>query len=196
MSKTVACLSCRMAGIPSLKASAFRACQLCSGLPSSSRVIGSLVARRTVNYLTDPGNTGKRTTGVNFDTLGSWNNRLHLPINMEESIRRGQLIPVISLNDIGIASLCGRRINNEDRTVTQVLAPNLLMFGIFDGHGGQEAVDYVVDHLPGHVAYWLENGETDLTVILRRSFLDVNNGFTRLLYHHHVKGLTMLTYVV
>jgi len=184
------CCHFRMAIVSSLQRSTSRGCHIftCILLPSQG-TNGSVVPRRRVNYLTDPANTGKRARGVNFDTLGSWNNRLNLPINIEESIRRGQLIPMISLADIGTASLRGRRVNNEDRTLARFLAPNLLMFGIFDGHGGREAADYVVDHLPGHITYWLESGESDLSVVLRRSFIDVNNGFTRLLHHHFINSM-------
>ena len=180
-----------MASIPVLKLCTRRTCHAAISLLLSPRTtVRGPLARRASNYLTDPANTGKRARGINFDTLGSWNNRLSLPINVEESTRRGQLIPMISVSDIGIASLRGRRVSNEDRTVVCMLEPDLLMFGIFDGHGGREAADYVVEHLPGHIIYWLENGETDLGVILRRSFIDVNNGFTRLLHHHHSSGMT------
>jgi len=155
--------------------------------------LGLLEPQRMVSYLTDPANTGKRARGVNFDTLGSWNNRLDLAINMEESIRRGKLIPLISLDAVGIASLRGRRQENEDRTIICELAPSLLMFGIFDGHGGPDAADYVVEQLPVHIKYWLECGETDFTVILRRAFIDVNNGYTRDIYHRYIAGLSLNT---
>ena len=179
-----------MALVPAWRTVSAKSHQIYSGLLSSSHVANCrLVPRQVLSYLTDPANTGQRTRGVNFDTLGSWNNRLNLSINVEESIRRGQLIPIISPSDIGIASLRGRRVSNEDRTIVRFLAPNLLMFGIFDGHGGCEAADYVVNHLADHIIHWLENGETDLLVALRRSFIDVNNGFTRLLHHHHVNGI-------
>jgi len=135
------------------------------------------VIQRSVSYLSDPANTGKRARGVNFDTLGSWNNRLELAINIEESIRRGRLIPMISLVDVGVASLDGRRQENEDRTIAVELAQNLFMFGIFDGHGGPEAVDYIIEHLPKHVKHLLDEND-DLTAVLHRAYLDVNDGFT------------------
>jgi len=137
-----------------------------------------LSTRRAVSYLSDPANTGKRARGVNFDTLGSWNNRMELVINVEESIRRGRLIPTISLADVGEASLDGRRQVNEDRTIAVELAPNLLMFGIFDGHGGTAAVDYVVKHLPGHVKRLLDEDGDDLKTVLHKAYLNVNDGFT------------------
>jgi len=144
----------------------------------ASRLAACSIQRRAVSYLSDPANTGKRARGVNFDTLGSWNNRMELAINVEESIRRGRLIPMISLADVGEASLDGRRQVNEDRTIAMEMAPNLLMFGIFDGHGGPEAVDYVVEHLSGHVKRLLDD-DSDLTTALRQAFLDINDGFTK-----------------
>jgi len=146
----------------------------------------TVVARCAVSSLSDPANTGKRARGVNFDTLGSWNNRMELAINVEESIRRGRLIPMISLADVGEGSLDGRRQVNEDRTVTVELAPNLLMFGIFDGHGGAEAVDYVVKHLPGQVKRLLDE-ESDLKTVLHKAYLNVNDGFTE--DSNYIKGV-------
>jgi len=167
-----------MAKVPALKI--FSTCAFCSRprLYVASRLAAGSVQRRAVSYLSDPANTGKRAQGVNFDTLGSWNNRMELAINVEESTRRGRLIPMISLADVGEASLDGRRQVNEDRTIAVELALDLLMFGIFDGHGVPEAVDYIVKHLPGHVKRLLD-GDNDVTSALRQAYLDVNDGFTK-----------------
>ena len=167
-----------MAKAPSLKILA--TCAFCfqPRLYVGPRIIACCVQHRAVSYLSDPANTGKRARGVNFDTLGSWNNRMELAINVEESIRRGRLIPMISLADVGKASLDGRRQVNEDRTIAAELAPNVLMFGIFDGHGGPEAVDYIVEHLPGHVKRLLDEDD-NITIVLQQAYLDVNDGFTK-----------------
>jgi len=167
-----------MAQVPALKVLATCTFHLKPRLYVAARLAACSVPRCAVSYLSDPANTGKRARGVNFDTLGSWNNRIELAINVEESIRRGRLIPVISLADVGVASLDGRRHENEDRTIVMELASNLLMFGIFDGHGGPEAVDYVVEHLPGHVKCLL-NDNNDLSAVLQQAYLDVNDGFTK-----------------
>ena len=167
-----------MAHVPALKVLSTCTFHLKPRLCIAAQLAACSVPRCAVSYLSDPANTGKRARGVNFDTLGSWNNRLELAIDVKESIRRGRLIPVISLADVGVASLDGRRHENEDRTVAVELAPNLLMFGIFDGHGGPEAVDYVVEHLAGHVKCLLDNSN-DLSAVLRQSYLDVNDGFTK-----------------
>ena len=140
------------------------------------------------SYLSDPGNTGKQTSGVNFDILGSWNNRLNLKIDMEESIRRGKLIPKIDIKSVGISSLQGHREYNEDRMVSMELKPNILMFGLFDGHGGKQAVEYVVDNLPNHIRFWLDRNEGDLEDVLKRAFIEVNNSFTKYLYQNLNKG--------
>lgn len=65
--------------------------------------------------LSDPENKGGHQRGVNFDTIGSWNNRIVMPIMIEESIKSGKLIPEIPLDTVGTASLLGRRKVNEDR---------------------------------------------------------------------------------
>ena len=65
--------------------------------------------------ISDPENKGARQGGVNFDTIGSWNNRLEMPIMMAESIKKGKLIPEIPLDRVGVATLLGRRKVNEDR---------------------------------------------------------------------------------
>jgi len=166
-----------MAKVPALKLLSTCAFCLQPRLYIASRLAACSVTRRAVSYLSDPANTGKRARGVNFDTLGSWNNRMELAINLEESIKRGRLIPMISFADVGEASLDGRRQVNEDRTIAVELAPNLLMFGIFDGHGGAEAVDYVVKHLPGHVKRLLHDNN-DLKTVLQEAYLNVNDGFT------------------
>ena len=63
---------------------------------------------------------GHRSAQINFDTIGSWNNRLDLPLNLEYSIKSGTVIPENSLDNVGSASLLGRRKENEDRYHLQV----------------------------------------------------------------------------
>ena len=133
--------------------------------------------------LSDPENKGRQQRGVNFDTLGSWNNRLSLKILMEESIKKGKLIPKIPLEEVGKASLIGRRRVNEDRMVVKELENNLLYVGIFDGHTSAFAADYVLDHLEHHIRYWLFK-TPDLDVVLHKSFLGVHNVLARHLAHY------------
>ena len=91
----------------------------------------------TAGYLSDPRNTGKPQSGVNFDTLGSWNNRLGLDVNIEQSVESGTLIPDIHAKSVGVSSVIGRRKTNEDRVIVQDLSPSLILLAVFDGHGGE-----------------------------------------------------------
>ena len=59
----------------------------------------------------------KETRGVNLDTLGSWNNRLSLPILYDQSVKKGKIIPRVPLDKIHASSVIGRRKVNEDRYV-------------------------------------------------------------------------------
>ena len=139
------------------------------------------------SYLSDPENKGKRQKGVNFDTLGSWNNRMEMPIQLEKSIEKGRLIPQIPFAKIGSASLVGRRKINEDRYAIKELNSDLVYFGIFDGHGGPLAVDFVNNHMEDHVRFW-QSKSTDLLEVLRNSFIDVNNVLTRHIAHYDINS--------
>lgn len=130
------------------------------------------------SHLSDPENKGQSQKGVNFDTLGSWNSRLEMTIDIEKSIEKGRLIPEIPLDEIGTASLLGRRKVNEDRYSIEQISHNLLYFAIFDGHGGATAVDFVQTYIQHHISFWLSR-TSNLSEVLRNSFIDVNNMLTR-----------------
>ncbi|XP_053399739.1 protein phosphatase 1K, mitochondrial-like [Mercenaria mercenaria] len=133
------------------------------------------------SHLSDPENKGERQKGINFDTLGSWNSRIEMTIDIEKSIQKGSLIPEIPLDDVGTASLLGRRKVNEDRFSIEQISDDLLYFAIFDGHGGATAVDFVQAYIQHHISHWLSR-TTDLSEVLRNSFIDVNNLLTRHLF--------------
>lgn len=137
------------------------------------------------SLLSDPENKGKRQMGVNFDTLGSWNNRITMPIMMEESIKMGKLIPKIPLNEIGTATLVGRRNSNEDRFKIQTLSSEILCFSIYDGHTSSVAVDYVSETMYKHIKFWLTR-TADLNEVLQQSFIDINNALARYLYFYNI----------
>jgi hypothetical protein len=84
----------------------------------------------------------------------------------------------VSLGSVGVASEIGRRMENEDRTVVRRLAADLLLVGIFDGHGGNEAVDFVSSRLIEVVTYWLERTGNNMQSTLRNAFIDINNRLT------------------
>lgn len=135
------------------------------------------------SILSDPENKGQQQRGVNFDTLGAWNSRLSLPILVEQSIKKGKLIPKIPVEEVGSATLIGRRKANEDRMVVRELTENLLYIGIFDGHGSAFAADYAFQYLEHHLTYWLTQSK-DLSKVLHKSFVDVHNVLSRHLAHY------------
>uniref|UniRef100_A0A0B6ZKA8 PPM-type phosphatase domain-containing protein n=1 Tax=Arion vulgaris TaxID=1028688 RepID=A0A0B6ZKA8_9EUPU len=144
-----------------------------------------LSSRFSGGYMSDPENKGSTTRGVNFDTLGSWNNRLALPILYEQSIKKGKLIPRVPLDEVGLTSVIGRRRDNEDRYVVEELMQELLYFGIFDGHGGSYAAEYVAEHMIDHMSYWMTK-TADLISVLRNSFSDIHNLLARHLAFYHI----------
>ena len=74
---------------------------------------------------------------------------------------------------------------NEDRYLIQTLSEDLLLFAIFDGHGGATAVDFVKDNLESHLKFWL-NKTDDLYSVLQHSFIDINNVLTRNLSYYNL----------
>ncbi|RWS03542.1 protein phosphatase 1K-like protein, partial [Dinothrombium tinctorium] len=57
------------------------------------------------------------------------------------------------------------------------LKPDLLYFGVFDGHGGSACSQFVNENMHKYINYWLTKGHSDLEDILQRSFLEINNAF-------------------
>ncbi|WAR00179.1 PPM1K-like protein [Mya arenaria] len=160
-----------------------------TGQKQTTRQIHTGKASRLAGHLSDPENRGERQRGVNFDTLGAWNNRIELPVSIEKSIERGQLIPDLPIDNVGSASLQGRRQENEDRFIVKKLRENLLCFAIFDGHGGSAAVNFVHENIEHHIRYWLGRTEK-LADVLRKSFIDVNNLLSR---HLAFQGADVMT---
>ena len=149
---------------------------------------------RQQRAVTDPENKGHHSRGVNFDTIGSWNNRMDMDILYDQSVKRGIPIPRIPIEEIGTASVIGRRKVNEDRWVMQELSPTLLYFAIFDGHGGSFAADFVSTFMHEYVANWVWK-TTNLADILRLSFQDINNVMTRHLAHYHL-GTVLYHFII
>ncbi len=158
---------------------------------AARRELHGTVPTQLGSPLSDPENKGQRQTGINFDTVGSWNNRLNLKVNVEQSIKHGRLVPEIKVDSIGQVSLLGRREVNEDRWLACNLTPNVLLFGIFDGHGGCLAADYVCSHLKEHLCQQLEKSENekedfDLELIMKNAVLDLNAVFTKYLFNNYI----------
>lgn len=147
------------------------------------------------SHLSDPENKGDRQKGVNFDTLGSWNSRLEMTIDLKKSIEKGSLIPEIPLDEIGTASLLGRRKVNEDRFAIEQLSENLLYFAIFDGHGGATAVEFVHAFMKHSIQFWLKK-TSNLSDVLRNSFTDINNLLSRHIALYNLEGSSGTTATV
>uniref|UniRef100_A0A131Y529 Protein phosphatase 1k mitochondrial n=1 Tax=Ixodes ricinus TaxID=34613 RepID=A0A131Y529_IXORI len=134
---------------------------------------------REKQVLSDPENLGERQQHINFDTLGTWDNRIDLPLLLQQSIKVGKPVPRISGEHAGSATLLGRRTYNEDRYRVKELMPNLLYFAVFDGHGGSACADFCAEHMETHILYWLQRGQSDLQALLQSAFIDINNAFAK-----------------
>ncbi|XP_054156164.1 protein phosphatase 1K, mitochondrial-like [Oppia nitens] len=137
------------------------------------------VAKRSAWMLSDPENVGTRQQHINFDTLGTWDNRIDFNLLLKPSIKHGKPIPKISTENVGFASALGRRTTNEDIYNVTEINTDLLYFAVFDGHGGQACVQYCNENMINHIKYWLERQEKDLQLILEKAFIEVNNSFAR-----------------
>ncbi|KAI2796703.1 Protein phosphatase 1K, mitochondrial [Blomia tropicalis] len=146
---------------------------------SQSRYPFGYIRRGFARMLSDPENKGSQQRHVNFDTLGTWDNRIDFALLLQQSIKHGKPIPKIDLNNVGVASVLGRRTYNEDFYQTIELKPNILYFSVFDGHGGDLCARFCNENLPKCINYWLERNEHDLEIVLQNAFTDVNNAFAR-----------------
>ena len=112
-------------------------------------------------------------------------------MNVEQSIKKGHLIPTLSLDNVGGASLISRRKTNEDRYAIAEVGVGVLLFSVFDGHGGSDAVEYASQHMASFVATALEE-EKNLHKVLQQSFIAVNEGFT---HYYNRSGIGELMFM-
>lgn len=68
------------------------------------------------------------------------------------------------------------------------------MVAVFDGHGGNEASEYVSTAVENHILYYLESGEKKLSEILKKSFDAVDKAFYKYLYHNFIGKNTFLIF--
>lgn len=71
------------------------------------------------------------------------------------------------------------------------LSQNILLFGILDGHGGSSCVDFCVKNLPNLIRLHLSsenNNNPDISSILHKSFIQVNNSFARFAAYNLLKS--------
>jgi len=141
----------------------------------------SVLGHRPLSYrwYSDDKSSRKQRDHINFDTLGTWDNRIELPLQLSESIKHGKPIPKISLSNVGTATNIGRRTTNEDRLSVKELSPDLLYFAVFDGHGGPACADFCNTYTHDHIVNWLQKGERDLKTILELVFSELDNAFSR-----------------
>lgn len=126
-----------------------------------------------------------------FDTFGTWDNKIaKLPILVEESIKKGKLIPEIDINLVGFASLQGRCPYQEDRFVIRELKKGILYFAVFDGHRSSLASEYMKENLHQHVVHQMKE-ERDLEKVLTKAFISANNAFARYIYSADIKNEEM-----
>ena len=56
----------------------------------------------------------------------------------------------------------------------------MLYFGVFDGHRGDSASEYMKERLHHHVLHHLKNDEgKDLEAVLSKAFISANNAFAK-----------------
>ncbi|THD26736.1 Protein phosphatase 1K mitochondrial [Fasciola hepatica] len=140
--------------------------------------------------------SGRREVGQALGNILQQSNALQLPLDNEESIEQGTLIPRIDLCHIGSASVLGRRQMNEDRLLACRLSSHHLLLGMFDGHGGCAAADFSRALFPGCVRSCLSalrnstrQSFRDLPPdsferVLGYAFLQVNNLMSRHFFHY------------
>lgn len=111
--------------------------------------------------------------------ISSYEDQLRLKIDLEESIKTGKLVPQIDISSVGVSSLLGPRPYNEDRVLMFEVSPKIKLFGIFDGHGGAAAVDFIANNLDHVTNKLISSYENDLPRLLKEVFLEINNSFIR-----------------
>ncbi|CAG7836707.1 unnamed protein product [Allacma fusca] len=131
----------------------------------------------------------KRRQLLDFDAFGTWDSTMDLPLLVEASIAQGIPIPEVIPSSIGMSTVRGRRPTQEDQCVIEQLAPNILYWAVFDGHGGSECSKFCAQQMHRHVAYWLDfqaressagaSTESDLATVLYNAFQEVNNSFAK-----------------
>lgn len=114
----------------------------------SRRSLHTPSSPRCSNSRFDPDSSGCPTT---WDSFGIWDNRIDEPIMLPSSIRYGKLIPKVSLNKVGCASLIGQRKENEDCFQLSQMTDNIMYFAVFDGHGGAAASEFCHKYMEKHI---------------------------------------------
>ena len=102
-----------------------------------------------------------------FDDLGSWH-----------SAKPKSVLHNLTYDAIGHYSSLGYREVNEDRVKIVDIAQDLHYIGIFDGHAGAFAVDYVSENLHKYVRFMLRR-TNNLQDVLSRAFEMCNDALAK-----------------
>ena len=122
--------------------------------------------------------TKAASKGEKMDSFGSWAGKIDL--NMEESMKRGKLIPRIEIGSIGFDSKRGKRKYQEDRYLIADLGHDMVLAAVFDGHGGDACAQYAVENFVEHVKKGLGEGDnTHLDDVLAEAFETVDKKFAQ-----------------
>ncbi|CAB4065940.1 PPM1K [Lepeophtheirus salmonis] len=116
-----------------------------------------------------------------FDKLGQWDTQLDFPLMEESSIKRGTPIPEIKIRDVGISSVIGRRNYQEDFYTIKQLRNNLLLLGVWDGHGGESCAKFCSENVEKQLERLLartnEDDDLNLGLILSQLIYSLNHSF-------------------
>ncbi|XP_040570337.1 protein phosphatase Mn(2+)-dependent 1K [Lepeophtheirus salmonis] len=116
-----------------------------------------------------------------FDKLGQWDTQLDFPLMEESSIKRGTPIPEIKVRDVGISSVIGRRNYQEDFYTIKQLRNNLLLLGVWDGHGGESCAKFCSENVEKQLERLLartnEDDDLNLGLILSQLIYSLNHSF-------------------
>ncbi|KPP75448.1 protein phosphatase 1K, mitochondrial-like [Scleropages formosus] len=111
---------------------------------------------------------------ADWDTLGIW---LDEPVALPPlSARYTRTSSAVAASATGCASHTGKRRENEDRFAISRLSEDVLLFAIFDGHGGDSAAEFCSKKLP----YLIQRNliqESELESVLKKSFIQIDSYF-------------------
>ncbi|XP_030059000.1 protein phosphatase 1K, mitochondrial isoform X2 [Microcaecilia unicolor] len=112
---------------------------------------------------------------MSWDSFGTW---LDEPIVLPP---RSTTSSVFSFKDVGCVTETGRRKQNEDRYSFARLSDDTFYFAVFDGHGGAAAAEFCARHF-GHIIKQRLTCESDLEFVLMKSFLQIDEVFSKSVY--------------
>ncbi|XP_023689474.1 protein phosphatase 1K, mitochondrial-like [Paramormyrops kingsleyae] len=111
---------------------------------------------------------------ADWESLGIW---LDGPVDLPPtSSYFSGVLRKPSVSSVGHASQRGKRRENEDRFSISRLSEDVMVFAVFDGHGGDSAAEFCSRNL-SHLIQRNLKQEMDLESVLMKSFLQVDANF-------------------